>query len=123
MVTSITFCGQEVAGINRNLILCGNKFPEAVILQFIRETFYWYVVWILVCHKNINMKSIAVVLIVLGLVMIVFRGFNFQTEKKVVDIGPVEINRKENKWVGWPTYAGAIAIAGGVLLLVGTKKK
>jgi len=69
------------------------------------------------------MKPMAVILIVVGVVMIIFRGFNFQTEKKVVDLGPVQINKKENNWVGWPTYAGALAIAGGALLLIASKKK
>ena len=69
------------------------------------------------------MKGIAAFLIIAGIAMIIFRGFNVQTEKKVVDLGPVEINKKENKWIGWPTYAGAIAIAGGVILLLANKKK
>jgi uncharacterized membrane protein len=69
------------------------------------------------------MKSLAIVLIVAGVLMIVFRGFSVQTEKKVVDLGSVEINKKENKWVGWPTYAGALAIAAGAILLVAGKKR
>jgi len=55
--------------------------------------------------------------------MIVFRGFSVQTEKKVVDLGPVEINKKENKWIGWPTYAGALAIAAGAIMLISAKKR
>ncbi|MES1223692.1 MAG: hypothetical protein ABUT20_49815 [Bacteroidota bacterium] len=69
------------------------------------------------------MKVFATILIVAGILMIVFRGFNVQTEKKVVDLGPVEINKKENKWIGWPTYAGAIAIAAGAVMLVAGRKK
>ncbi len=67
------------------------------------------------------MKVLATILIVAGVLMIAFRGFNVQTEKKVVDLGPVEINKKENKWIGWPTYAGAIATAAGVVLLIAGK--
>lgn len=69
------------------------------------------------------MKGLAAFLIIAGIAMIIFRGFNVSTEKKVVDLGPVEINKKENKWIGWPTYAGAIAIGAGVVLLVAGKKK
>ena len=72
--------------------------------------------------KSTNMKIFATILIVAGILMIVFRGFSVQTEKKVVDLGPVEINKKENKWIGWPTYAGAIAIAAGAIVLVTNKK-
>ena len=73
--------------------------------------------------KSTNMKIFATILIVAGILMIVFRGFNVQTEKKVVDLGPVEINKKENRWVGWPTYAGAIAIAAGAVIFLTNKKQ
>jgi hypothetical protein len=69
------------------------------------------------------MKVLATILIIAGVAMIVFRGFNIQTEKKVVDIGPVEINKKENHWLGWPTYAGVIAIAAGAVILVANRKQ
>lgn len=73
--------------------------------------------------KRTTMKVFATILIVAGILMIVFRGFSVQTEKKVVDLGPVEINKKENKWIGWPTYAGALAIAAGAIILVTNRKK
>lgn len=69
------------------------------------------------------MKTLGIVLLIAGIAMIVVRGFSVQTEKKVVDLGPVEINKKENKWIGWPTYAGGVvAVVGLVLVLSGNKK-
>jgi hypothetical protein len=69
------------------------------------------------------MKTLGLVLLIAGIAMIVIRGFSVQTEKKVVDLGPVEINKKENKWIGWPTYAGGVvAVVGLVLVLAGNKK-
>ncbi|MGC4038639.1 MAG: hypothetical protein QM764_21935 [Chitinophagaceae bacterium] len=70
------------------------------------------------------MRTIAIVLIVIGLLMLVFKGFNFTEKKKVADVGPVEINKDENHHVGWPMYAGGIAVAAGVvILLAGGKRK
>jgi hypothetical protein len=69
------------------------------------------------------MKALGIVLIAVGILMLVFRGFNFTREKKVVDIGPVEINKKERDSVGWPMYAGGIAVAAGVVILLMGKKK
>ena len=69
------------------------------------------------------MKTLGIILVIAGIAMIVIRGFSVQTEKKVVDIGPVEINKKENKWIGWPTYAGGIVAVVGVVLLVSGKKR
>ena len=69
------------------------------------------------------MKTFGIVLIVAGIAMILIRGFSVVTEKKVVDLGPVEVNKKENKWIGWPVYAGGIAIVAGVLIVIGQSKK
>ncbi len=69
------------------------------------------------------MKIFGIGLIVLGILMLVFRGFSFTQEKKVVDVGPVEINKKENKEIGWPVYAGGIAVVAGVVVLVAGGKK
>lgn len=62
-------------------------------------------------------------MIVLGLGMLIFRGFSVQTEKKVVDLGPLEVNKKENKWISWPVYAGGIAIVAGIILVATDRKK
>ena len=68
------------------------------------------------------MKGLGIALIVIGIVMMVFRSFNFTTEKKVADVGPLEINKEENKTVNWPLYAGAIVTVAGVVVLVSANK-
>jgi hypothetical protein len=55
--------------------------------------------------------------------MIVIRGFNVPVKKNVVDIGPLEINRTENKWIGWPTYVGGFMAVVGVILVVSDRKR
>jgi hypothetical protein len=69
------------------------------------------------------MKTFSILLIIAGLAMIAVRGFSVQTEKKVLDLGPVQVNRTQNKWVGWPTYAGVIVSGVGVFLLLAEKRK
>lgn len=69
------------------------------------------------------MKPIGILLIVAGILMLVFGNVSFTKEKKVVDIGPVEINKKEKKTIAWPNYAGIIAIVGGVVVLLADSKK
>ena len=68
------------------------------------------------------MKIIGIVLIAAGILMFVFKGINFTTDKNVVDIGPIEINKKENKRVEWPLYAGGLAIVAGVIIVAMDKK-
>jgi drug/metabolite transporter (DMT)-like permease len=73
--------------------------------------------------KPFCMKTFGVILIVLGIAMILIKGFSVTTEKKVVDLGPLEVNKKENKWIGWPTYAGGILAIVGVVMVVSDKRK
>jgi hypothetical protein len=69
------------------------------------------------------MKVFGIILIVIGIAMILIRGVNFTTKKEVVDLGPVEINKKEKKTVAWPTYAGiAVAVTGAVILVTSSRK-
>jgi hypothetical protein len=69
------------------------------------------------------MKAFGIILIVAGIAMLLFRGISFTQKKEVVDLGPVEINKKEKKQVNWPLYAGAIVTLAGVLVTVSANKK
>ncbi|MEP7231453.1 MAG: hypothetical protein ABI691_14430 [Ginsengibacter sp.] len=69
------------------------------------------------------MKTAGWILIVIGIVMILVKGFSVPVKKKVVDLGPVEINKTESKWIGWPTYAGGLLAVIGVVLVVADRKK
>jgi hypothetical protein len=68
-------------------------------------------------------KTIGIVLIVLGIFMMGYTGFTYVTTERVVDIGPVKISKDKNHFVQWPPIAGAVALVGGVVLLVLAKKK
>ena len=54
--------------------------------------------------------------------MLVYNGFNFVTHKKVVDLGPIEINKEEKHNVAWPPIVGAVLIVGGIVVLARDKK-
>jgi drug/metabolite transporter (DMT)-like permease len=69
------------------------------------------------------MKIFGIVLILIGIAMIIVRDISVPTQKKLVDIGPVEINKTENKWIGWPTYSGAVIAVVGVILVVSGRKR
>ena len=69
------------------------------------------------------MNTAGWILIVIGIVMVLIRGFSVPVKEKVIDVGPIEVNKTENKWIGWPTYAGGILAVIGVVLVVADKKK
>lgn len=72
---------------------------------------------------TIGMKTVGIILIIAGIAMLLFRGFSVKTKEKVVDVGPLEVNKTENKWIGWPVYAGGIAIVAGLIMVVADRKK
>lgn len=69
------------------------------------------------------MRVLGLVLVIVGILMMIFNSINFQTEKKVLDVGPVEINKKENKRVGWPLYAGAVVCITGAVVVLAARKR
>ncbi|MCU1337589.1 MAG: hypothetical protein JWO19_3170 [Bryobacterales bacterium] len=67
-------------------------------------------------------KTIGIILIVLGLVGLAWGGFTYTTREKVVDIGPIDISRDKTHNVPLPPIAGAVALIGGIVLLLTGKK-
>jgi uncharacterized membrane protein YidH (DUF202 family) len=70
-----------------------------------------------------NMKVVGIILIIAGILMFIFGKVSFTSEKKLVDVGPLEINKKENKTLAWPSYAAGLAVVAGVVVLVAAGKK
>jgi drug/metabolite transporter (DMT)-like permease len=69
-------------------------------------------------------KPIGIILIVLGILMLLYNSFNFTTTEKVVDIGPIQVNKEVNHPIAWSPIIGIVLAVGGVVLLVvGNKKK
>jgi hypothetical protein len=69
------------------------------------------------------MKNLGLTLLVVGIGMTLFTGFNLVTRKKVVDLGELQISTKEKTPVYWsPVVGGVVAIAGLVILLTSKKK-
>ena len=63
-------------------------------------------------------KTIGVILIVLGLIGLMYGGFTYKTQEKILDIGPIKATNEEKHTIPVPPIAGAVALIGGVLLLV-----
>ena len=67
--------------------------------------------------------TIAVLLIVLGLVALAYGGITMTTRDKVVDLGPVEVTQEEKHRLPLPPVVGGIAVAAGIIMLVAGARK
>jgi uncharacterized membrane protein YidH (DUF202 family) len=61
---------------------------------------------------------IGIALIVLGLVSLLMGGFRWTQNKTVVDIGPLKATAQEHKTLPIPPVVGALALVGGIVVLV-----
>jgi hypothetical protein len=70
------------------------------------------------------MKKIGLILLVLGVLLSVYSGFNFITKEKVVDIGDIQITADKNHSIVWSPITGiSLLVIGGGFLLFGSIKK
>ena len=71
-----------------------------------------------------SIKIAASVLIVAGILGLVYGGFSYTRDDQKAKIGSLELSVSDKKTVNVPVWAGVGAIViGGVLLLVGGKKR
>lgn len=68
-------------------------------------------------------KYLAIVIIVVGIIMMIYTGFNYVTNEKVVDLGVIQINKQTDHPVQWSPIIGGLLIVGGFLIMVFDKKK
>ncbi|MEO8819920.1 MAG: hypothetical protein ABI267_10070 [Ginsengibacter sp.] len=68
------------------------------------------------------MKAIGWILIAIGIVMIIIKGVSIPEKKTIIDAGPIQVNKTENHWYGWPTYAGGVLAIVGIAMVASGKK-
>jgi hypothetical protein len=66
------------------------------------------------------MLIVGILLAVFGFISLTYQGLTYTTERKVIDVGPIKATTKEEKTI--PPIVGALALAGGVALILGSRK-
>jgi hypothetical protein len=70
------------------------------------------------------MKRIGIIILVIGLAITLFTGFNFFTREKVVDLGELEISKNKKHELTWSPLVGVVVmVIGGGVYMVGASKK
>ncbi len=64
------------------------------------------------------MRVLGIVLIVLGILALVYKGITYKKEEKVFDVGPIEARVNEKKTMPISPIVGGILLASGVILVL-----
>lgn len=68
-------------------------------------------------------KTIGIIIMVIGLLMTIYTGYNYVTREKIVEIGNLEITADKEHTTSWSPFIGiGIIVIGGVVFLSGKKK-
>jgi hypothetical protein len=65
---------------------------------------------------------IAIILIAIGIVAFAYQGITYTSREKVVNMGPIQMTADTTKTIPLPPIVGAIALVGGIVLLVVGRK-
>jgi len=69
------------------------------------------------------LRTVAIVLIILGVVALIFQGITYTTHKDVINVGPIHATAEQKKTIPLPPVLGGIALVGGIVLLLAGRKK
>lgn len=70
-----------------------------------------------------NAKNIGIVILVIGLLMTIYTGFNYITQEDVMDLGGVHMTIDENHSANWSPFVGLGVMAIGAVVFLSGKKK
>lgn len=73
--------------------------------------------------KIMNTKTLGLVVIIIGILMILYTGFNLMTSEKVFEMGGMEMSMNKSHPVQWSPIVGVVLLAGGIVLVALNKKK
>ena len=68
-------------------------------------------------------KIMALILIAVGIIALVYQGISYQSQDRVVDLGPLHVTAERTHTLPLPPIAGGMALLGGIALLIFDRKK
>jgi hypothetical protein len=69
------------------------------------------------------MKTVGIILIIIGVIALALQGISYTTKEKIVDLGPVEATADEDHYIPLPPVLGGLALVGGVVLVVASSRR
>ncbi|MFN6945856.1 MAG: hypothetical protein ACK4ND_12985 [Cytophagaceae bacterium] len=69
------------------------------------------------------MKTIGIIFLVSGIVLMIFTGTTFFTKETIADLGVIEITRNKPNYITWSPIIGIVLMGIGALTLFKASKK
>jgi len=70
-----------------------------------------------------NMMWVGVLLVVLGIGGLLIQNVRLTETKKVLDVGPLQVNSEERHNVPIPTIAGIVAVVAGLGIVFASRRR
>ena len=61
---------------------------------------------------------VGIILIALGVIALAYQGITYTTKERVVEIGPLKVDKEKEKTIPLPPVLGGVAVAAGVVLMI-----
>jgi hypothetical protein len=65
---------------------------------------------------------LGIVLVIIGIVALAYQGLTYTTQKKVIDIGPIQATKEEHHTIPLPPILGALTLIGGVVVIASDRR-
>jgi uncharacterized membrane protein YidH (DUF202 family) len=65
---------------------------------------------------------VGILLILIGIVAFAYQGISYTTTEKAIDLGPIQVTAEKTHTLPLPPIVGAIALVGGIVLLLQGRK-
>lgn len=68
-------------------------------------------------------KTIGIIMIIIGALMLIWTGFSFTRQETIVEIGSLEVTADKKETVNWPPYVGGAVLVVGFVLLLSSRRR
>jgi uncharacterized membrane protein YidH (DUF202 family) len=69
------------------------------------------------------MKVLGSILIIIGIVALVYGGFTYTRQRKVLDVGPIEARTTERHTVPISPIVGGICLVAGIVMVAADRER
>jgi uncharacterized membrane protein HdeD (DUF308 family) len=65
---------------------------------------------------------LGIILVIVGVLALAYQGFTYTTQKKVIDVGPIQATKEERHTVPLPPILGAVTLLAGIVVIASGRR-